>query len=82
MAPRPAGSLLADKTTWLKWIASIIQIFGYAATGFGFVPLNAYLFIAGLIGWFIVGILWRDKAIMLIHLVAFISITAGLISGG
>ena len=77
--PKPARPL-TDKTTWLKWIASVVQIFGYAATGFGFVPLNAYLFIAGLIGWFAVGVLWRDKAIMLIHAVAFVSLTSGLIS--
>lgn len=78
----PPQNLLTDKTTWLKWVASIIQICGYTATGFGWVPLNAYLFIAGLIGWFIVGVLWRDKAIMLIHLVAFVSLVAGLTSGG
>lgn len=77
--PKPARPF-TDKTTWLKWIASVVQIFGYAATGFGFVPLNAYLFIAGLIGWFAVGVLWRDKAIMLIHAVAFVSLTSGLIS--
>ncbi|WP_259274226.1 DUF6552 family protein [Sulfitobacter mediterraneus] len=65
----------------LKWAASIVQIMGYSATAFGLTPLNIYLFLIGLIGWFTVGILWRDKAIMLIHVVALGAMVLGLISG-
>lgn len=65
---------------FIKWAASIIQIFGYSATAFGFTPLNIYLFLAGLIGWFIVGVIWNDKAIMLIHLVALGAMFVGLAS--
>ncbi len=57
-----------------------MQIFGYAATGFGFSPWNIYLFLIGLIGWFVVGVLWNDRAIMLIHLVALGALLAGLAS--
>ncbi len=72
-------TLMKDRAFVIKWVA-ILQIIGYAATGFGFVPLNAYFFIIGLIGWFIVGVLWNDKAIMLIHIIAFMALTSGLIS--
>lgn len=65
----------------LKWAASVVQIMGYSATAFGLTPLNIYLFLIGLIGWFTVGVLWRDKAIMLIHVVALGAMVAGLISG-
>ena len=61
----------------LKWVASIIQIGGYTATAFGATPLNIYLFIAGLTGWLWVGALWRDRAIILIHLVALTAMLAG-----
>lgn len=64
----------------VKWVASIVQILGYTATAFGQTPLNIYLFLIGLIGWFAVGVLWRDKAIMLIHLVALAAMTTGLAS--
>ncbi|NEK23129.1 ubiquinone biosynthesis methyltransferase UbiE [Sulfitobacter sp. JBTF-M27] len=64
----------------VKWIASILQIMGYSATAFGFTPLNIYLFLIGLVGWFSVGLLWRDKAIMLIHVVALAAMIAGLIT--
>ncbi|MEM7291309.1 MAG: DUF6552 family protein [Pseudomonadota bacterium] len=62
----------------IKWVASIIQIFGYAATAFGMTPLNIYLFLAGLIGWFIVGVMWNDRAIMLIHIIALGAMFVGL----
>lgn len=64
----------------IKWTASIIQIAGYTATAFGMTPLNIYLFLIGLIGWFVVGVLWRDRAIMLIHLVALAAMITGLAS--
>ena len=41
---------------------------------------NLYLFIVGVIGWFIVGTLWNDRAIMLIHLVALGSMMVGMAS--
>ena len=62
----------------LKWVASIIQIAGYAATAYGLTPLNIYLFLLGISGWFMVGVLWRDKAIILIHLVALVAMLVGL----
>ncbi|WP_420862364.1 DUF6552 family protein [Algirhabdus cladophorae] len=64
----------------LKWVASLIQIAGYTATAFGMTPLNIYLFLIGLIGWFVVGAFWKDRAIMLIHLVALAAMGAGLAS--
>ncbi|MGI9298737.1 MAG: DUF6552 family protein [Gammaproteobacteria bacterium] len=70
----------ADRAFVIKWAASVMQIFGYAATGFGFSPWNIYLFLIGLIGWFVVGVLWNDRAIMLIHLVALGALLAGLAS--
>ncbi len=65
---------------WIKWIASIFQIIGYGATAFGWTPWNIYMFLIGLVGWLTVGILWRDRAIILIHLVALGAMIAGLVS--
>lgn len=69
----------ADKAFVIKWAASVLQICGYAATGFGLSPWNAYLFLFGLVGWFVVGVIWNDRAIMLIHIVALVSLIAGLL---
>ncbi|MEN8685009.1 DUF6552 family protein [Marivita sp.] len=65
----------------VKWVASIIQIMGYTATAFGWTPWNLYLFLVGVLGWFAVGVLWNDRAIMLIHIVALGAMLAGMTSG-
>ena len=64
----------------VKWVASIIQVLGYAGTGFGWAPWNLYLFLVGVLGWLLVGVLWNDRAIMLIHLVALGSMLVGMAS--
>lgn len=63
----------------LKWTASLVQIMGYSATAFGWTPWNIYFFLIGLVGWFTVGFLWRDRAIMLIHIVALAAMIIGLV---
>jgi len=65
----------------VKWVASVIQIGGYSATAFGWTPANLYLFLVGLLGWFAVGVMWKDRAIMLIHLVALAAMVAGMSNG-
>lgn len=70
----------SQKAFIVKWVASIIQILGYAGTGFGWTPWNLYLFLVGVLGWLIVGVLWKDKAIILIHLVALGSMLVGMAS--
>ena len=75
--PSPGQARLAFVT---KWAASIIQIMGYTATGFGWTPWNLYLFLVGVLGWFAVGVLWNDRAIMLIHIVALGAMIAGMTS--
>ncbi|KZY04733.1 MULTISPECIES: DUF6552 family protein [unclassified Sulfitobacter] len=64
----------------VKWAASVIQMLGYAGTGFGWTPWNLYLFLAGVLGWLVVGVLWNDRAIMLIHFVALGAMLLGMAS--
>ncbi len=69
-----------DTAFFVKWVASAIQILGYTATAFALTPWNIYLFLIGVAGWLIVGILWKDRAIILIHVVAAAAMLAGLAS--
>lgn len=64
----------------MKWAASVAQIGGYAATGLGQAGLAIPLFLIGVGGWLAVGLAWRDRAIVLIHLVALAAMIAGLVS--
>lgn len=65
-------------TDTIKWAASIVQIMGYGATAMGATPANLYFFLVGILGWFIVGWRWNDRAIMLIHVVALAAMMVGL----
>lgn len=68
-------------TNTIKWFASIAQIIGYGATAMEATPANLYFFVIGILGWFIVGWRWNDRAIMLIHIVALAAMVIGLVAG-
>ncbi len=64
----------------VKWIATIIQLFGYGLTGMNVVPWNVFAFLVGIALWFAVGVMWKDRAIMLVHVGAFFSLTLGYLN--
>ena len=41
----------------VKWIATVIQLIGYALTGLNIVPWNILAFVVGIILWFVVGVM-------------------------
>ncbi|AHD08101.1 DUF6552 family protein [Phaeobacter gallaeciensis] len=61
----------------VKWVATAIQLVGYGMTGLNMTPWNVYFFFAGIFLWFAVGAMWKDKAIMVVHVGAFISLLIG-----
>ena len=65
---------------YVKWLATLIQLVGYGMTGLNMVPYNIYLFFFGIFLWFAVGVMWKDKAIMVVHVGAFISLLAGFLN--
>ena len=65
---------------YVKWAATIIQLIGYGLTGLNMTPYNVYLFFLGIFLWFAVGVMWKDKAIIVVHLGAFISLLAGYLN--
>lgn len=64
----------------VKWVATVIQLVGYGLTGLNIVPWNVFAFIVGIILWFLVGVMWKDRAIMVVHIGAFIAIVGGYIN--
>lgn len=64
----------------LKWVATGVQLVGYGLTGMGLQPWNVFAFFAGIALWFAVGVMWKDRAIMVVHVGAFISLLAGYVS--
>ncbi len=69
-----------QKVDVVKWIATIIQLIGYGLTGLNYAPLNVYFFLVGIFLWFSVGVMWKDKAIMVVHVGAFLSLFIGYLN--
>jgi len=63
-----------------KWVATAVQLIGYGLTGLNIVPWNVFAFIVGIALWFLVGVMWKDRAIMVVHIGAFIAIVGGYIN--
>jgi hypothetical protein len=64
----------------VKWVATFIQLIGYGLTGLGYTPWNIYAFIVGIALWFAVGVMWKDRAIMVVHVGALLSLVLGYIN--
>ncbi|MEO1549392.1 MAG: DUF6552 family protein [Pseudomonadota bacterium] len=60
-----------------KWTATAIQLLGYGLTGMNLSPWNVYAFLVGIALWFAVGVMWKDRAIMIVHIGAFASLLIG-----
>jgi len=63
-----------------KWTATVIQLIGYGLTGLNIVPWNVFAFLIGIFLWFAVGIMWKDRAIMVVHVGAFLSLLTGYLN--
>jgi len=68
------------KVNITKWFATAIQLVGYGLTGLNVVPWNIFAFFVGIILWFAVGVMWKDRAIMVVHLGAFASLFVGYLN--
>ncbi len=59
------------KTVWyIKWASSIVLIFGMIATTNQLYPYNMMLQFLGCLGWLWVGIMWNDRALIVINAIA------------
>lgn len=64
----------------VKWTATVIQLIGYGLTGMNIVPWNIAAFVVGIALWFAVGVMWKDRAIMVVHVGAFLSLVGGYLN--
>jgi hypothetical protein len=76
----PKGARAMKTVDIVKWTATVIQLFGYGMTGLNMTPWNVYAFFVGIFLWFAVGVMWKDKAIMVVHVGAFISLLLGYLN--
>ena len=74
------GNRVLKRVDIVKWVATVVQLVGYGLTGLNIVPWNVFAFVVGIVLWFLVGVMWKDRAIMVVHIGAFIAILGGYLN--
>ena len=65
---------------YIKWIASFLLIIGVVLKSNNIFPANLIFHAIGMLGWFVVGILWNDRALIVINAVTLALMSNGLIT--
>ena len=65
---------------YVKWIASVVLVVGVILTSNNIYPLNLMVHALGMFGWFIVAIIWNDRALLVINAVSLVLLLNGLVS--
>ena len=71
----PVGTL----DWYIKWVSSFIILIGMALTSINLTPFNLYFHFIGVSGWLIVGVMWHDRALILLNGVTTFIFLSGLI---
>ena len=59
---------------YIKWFSSVVLMIGMLLTSNNIYPVNLYFHFVGIAGWMIVGMLWNDRALMVINSFALATI--------
>jgi len=65
---------------YIKWIASVILVGGVILTSNNIYPYNLMVHAVGMFGWFIVAIIWNDRALLVINAVSLSLLLNGLVA--
>ena len=65
---------------YIKWTASIILLIGMVLTALDLTPINLGFQLVGVTGWFVVGYMWHDRAMMVVNAVAIFIFLVGILT--
>ena len=71
---------LHDKSWFVKWGASLCLIIAITCRASGHQDWDIYLSLVGTSGWFLVGMWWHDRSLILLNGVAATILVAGIIN--
>ncbi len=69
-----------DLSWYIKWVSSIIIIFGMVLSSANIYPMNIWVHMFGVTGWLIVGMLWHDRALIFLNGIAIFVFASGLVN--
>jgi len=67
-----------DLSWYIKWVSSIFVLSGMLFTSLDIYPWNLWGHLFGVFGWFIVGMLWHDRALIVLNSIAVFLFITGL----
>ena len=67
-----------DLSWYIKWFSSITLIIAMMFTAIELFPINLFIANVGFIGWFVVGMLWHDRALVFINGIAVFIFATGI----
>ena len=67
-----------DLSWYIKWFSSITLIFAMMFTAIEAMPINLFVANVGFIGWLIVGMLWHDRALIVLNSISLAIYTLGI----
>ena len=69
-----------DLSWYIKWASSICLIIAMVLTSANVHPLNLYPAIVGMTGWLIVGLLWHDRALIVLNAISVAIYLTGIVN--
>ena len=69
-----------DMSWYIKWVSSVLLIIAMVMTSANVFPYNLYPAIVGMVGWLIVGILWHDRALIILNAVSVAIYALGIVN--
>ena len=69
-----------DLSWYIKWFSSITLIFAMMFTAVEAMPINLFVANVGFIGWLVVGMLWHDRALIVLNSISLAIYSLGIIN--
>ena len=67
-----------DLSWYIKWASSITLIFAMMFTAVEMFPINLFIANIGFVGWLVVGMLWHDRALIVLNSISLAIYTLGI----
>ena len=71
---------LHDRSWYIKWASVVVLIIAMLFTSANMFPINLYIANLGFVGWLIVGMLWLDRALIVLNSVSLAIYSLGILN--
>ena len=69
-----------DLSWYIKWVSSFVIIIAMLFTSANMFPINLWIANVGFIGWTIVGMLWHDRALIVLNSISLAIYSMGILN--